>query len=43
LVRYNCALPFTACFLMPTEILVISIARAIVEVAGMFLLGQGVL
>ena len=28
---------------MPTDILVISIARALVEVAGMFLLGQGVL
>ena len=28
---------------MPTEILVISIVRALVEVAGMFLLGQGVL
>ena len=28
---------------MPTDILVISITRALVEVAGMFLLGQGVL
>jgi len=28
---------------MPTDILFISIARALVEVAGMFLLGQGVL
>ena len=28
---------------MPTDILLISIARALVEVAGMFLLGQGVL
>mgnify|MGYP001172702798 FL=1 len=28
---------------MPTEILLISIARALVEVAGMFLVGQGVL
>ena len=43
LVRYNCALPFTACSLMPTEILLVSIARALAEVAGMFMLGQGVL
>lgn len=28
---------------MPLDILLISIARALVEVAGMFLLGQGVL
>jgi len=28
---------------MPTDILLISIARALVEVAGVFLLGQGVL
>jgi hypothetical protein len=28
---------------MPIEILLVSIARALVEVAGMFLLGQGVL
>ncbi|MGH8635302.1 MAG: hypothetical protein ACRET7_14380 [Burkholderiales bacterium] len=28
---------------MPTDILLISIARAVVEVAGLFLLGQGVL
>ena len=28
---------------MPTDILLVSIARALVEVAGMFLLGQGVL
>ena len=28
---------------MPTDILLISIARALVEVAGTFLLGQGVL
>ena len=28
---------------MPADILLISIARALVEVAGMFLLGQGVL
>jgi hypothetical protein len=28
---------------MPLEILLISIARALVEVAGMFLLGQGIL
>jgi hypothetical protein len=28
---------------MPTDILLISIVRALVEVAGMFLLGQGVL
>ena len=28
---------------MPTEILLISIARALVEVAGMLMLGQGVL
>jgi hypothetical protein len=28
---------------MPTDILLISIARALVEVAGLFLLGQGIL
>ena len=28
---------------MPTEILIVSVARAIVEVAGLFLLGQGIL
>src|SRR5262245_8843996 len=28
---------------MPTDILLISIARALVEVAGVFMLGQGVL
>ena len=28
---------------MPTEILLVSIARAVVEVAGLFLLGQGIL
>ena len=28
---------------MPTDILLISIARALVEVAGLFLLGQGML
>jgi hypothetical protein len=28
---------------MPTDILIVSIARAVVEVAGMLLIGQGVL
>ena len=28
---------------MPTDILLVSIARALVEVAGMFMLGQGIL
>jgi hypothetical protein len=28
---------------MPTEILLVTVARAIVEVAGLFLLGQGIL
>ena len=28
---------------MPTDILLVSIARALVEVAGLFLLGQGIL